>query len=1034
MQKKGLTQIIDTIPSILGNVADWIKNSFEENAQDVLKNSTGSIGICLKLIGTPLINAYFRNLSKNKLKDFGTSTYIKAAYKQAASSIEKIEAEIKSERTVEDVIQIFSDITIKSIEKIDKEEIILIYQPEYHPMIVQVKNNYLEMLSRMQVTNALINSFRKDFNENIAKTVELEFGDDYEKHLAAISDFLKEKSEVEILWETINGGKIGFEKSEDLKYEITYGNWQEIHNYNKSDNELKYDREFEDKLEPVSDLIEQYFRVNPTNHLEKILFLIADFGKGKSVFLKRFASELAKSYIKTSEGYFPIYFNLRNFHKYQQNTKLGVISDYLLTRYAIDIESEYYKNKKYFFLIDSLDESGELNKNSIESVVNSIKQIQGLDKTKYRTNRIIITSRPFSEGLDYQLRNHQPFCIKNENDREVEHFISLYGFKKEQFNDWLINTLKSSDRKINSDDVGFVSLIYKSIENNTLINVYEELLVNGTLTSSELRRPIFAYMVYQLILNNIDFLRVGKIGIYLSFLNLLSKEAKHIKDPDYKIRFQEEFEFRNILHATAALWMFERHKGNQGFLNKADLCRVLDGVNNNETDTEILERYKNQGVVEIEFLSHSYFGENDNTLHFQHQSFAEILLAEYYLKVFIKYSLDEDTSIEDARAKLILGIPTEQTIDFFKELLRLFLETSKDSDSKDIIEKRKLLFPLLASTASKKNNTLFCNDVFYEWYKKCSIDDYQSDYPVKSLNNWYLNNEKINKINILAAKILNSKSNFLLAKAENKSSLYNNELLLLKNDKLSSITHDIDRWLSLLVGNTLYNDYSNVDNPKLFNTDYKINSENLFQLIDNLKYSNSDIILQDSWRHRLFNGVNMEESNFFMQFYSVFNNFDFSYSYLKNIDFSGSLFGNTNFSYCRLHDIRFSHCYFWEPNFTKIVLLENVFMRDVVVSGVVIPNIIIENRLNEIENKEIKLNTSKIFFPSLNSLNDNLFVYNNLLRFFIPLIDYYESKNGIKIDSWLDMLSFENKNDESAFKEALIKKEKELTLKNKDLN
>ncbi len=1021
MPKKNLTQIIETIPSILGNVADWIKNNFEENAQDILKNSSGTIGICIKLLGTPLINTYFKKVSENRLKEFGTHTYIRAAYKQAANSIEKIEAEIKSERTIEEVIQIFSDVTINSIDKIADEDIILIYQPEYHPMVIQVKNNYVEMLSRIQVSNTLINSFKKDFNDNIAKTVELEFGDDYEMHLAQISDFLMEKNEVELLWDTIKGGKIGFEKSEDLKYETTYGHWQEIHNYNKSDNELNHDDEFEKKLVPVRDLIEQYFEINPTNHLEKILFLIADFGKGKSVFLKRYASKLAKSYIKTSEGYFPIYFNLRNFHKYQQNTKLGVISDYLLTRYAIDIESEYFKNKKYVFLIDSLDESGELNKNSIESVVNSIKQIQGLDKTKFRTNRIIITSRPFSEGLDYQLRNHQPFCIQNENNRDVEHFISLYGFKKEQFNDWIINTLKSSDRKINSDDLGFVSLIYKSIEENTEINVYEELLKNGTLTSSELRRPIFAYMVYQLILNNIDFLRVGKIGIYLSFLNLLSKEAKHIKDPDYKISFKEEFEFRNMLHATAALWMFERHKGNQGFLNKADLCRVLDGVNNNETDIEILERYKNQGVVEIEFLSHSYFGENDNTLHFQHQSFAEILLAEYYLKVFIKYSLDEDTSVEDARAKLILGIPTAQTIDFFIELLRLFLESSNDVVSEDIIEKRKLLFPLLASTASKKNNNLFCNDVYYEWYKKCSIDDFQSEYPMTSLDNWYLTKEKLNKINILAAKILNSKSNFLLAKAENKSSLYNNELLLLKNDKLSSITNDIDRWLALLVGNTLHNDYSNIENPRLFNTDYKINSENLFELINNLEYSNPDIIIQNSWRHNLFNGINMEEDKNLLRFYSVFNHFDFSYSYLKNIDFSGSLFGNTNFSFCKLVNIHFSHSYFWKPNFTNIILLERVIMRDIVVSGVVIPNIIVEENQDE-DYKKNKLNESKIFIPGLNSMNDNRFHYNDLLCFFIPLIDYYESKNGIKIDSWFNMLLFEDLNVESKFKEALIKK------------
>ena len=145
--------------------------------------------------------------------------------------------------------------------------------------------------------------------------------------------------------------------------------------------------------------------------------------------------------------------------------------------------------------------------------------------------------------------------------------------------------------------------------------------------------------------------------------------------------------------------MYERQQGKQGILKKADICRVLDGENKSETDREILERYQKEGVTEIQFLSHSYFGEEDNNLHFQHQSFAEILLAEYYLKVFIKYALDKKNEVNIARNKLVLGEPTEQTILFFKELIKLLKETVSRDATPTIIEKRKLLYPLFASLA-----------------------------------------------------------------------------------------------------------------------------------------------------------------------------------------------------------------------------------------------------------------------------------------------------------------------------------------------
>lgn len=1011
MKKDNIKKVTETIPGILNNVALWIKDNYEDNAQDIIKNASGSIGLVVKLVGTPILNKYYENLSAKRLEDYGFNAYMKAAYSQASKSISTLENELKSNYTAEEIIEIFSNITIKEISEIKKEDLIIIFQPKYHPAVTHVLHNYVTLLSKLNATQTLINRFKRDFNENITEEVEKAFGDDYEKHIEDVTDFLTEKSESDLLWDTINHGRIGFDSDENLKYETAFGEWKEISKFNQEDTEENLEKE--EELKPITELIDEYFKICPANHLEKILFLIADFGKGKSVFLRRYASELARQYLDTKSGYFPIYFNLRNYSKYQQDTKLGVISDYLLTKYAIDIESEYYKNKKFIFLIDSLDESGELNKNSIEKVINSVKQIQQLDKAKYRTNKIIITSRPFTDGLEYQLRGHSPFCKKNNESRDIEYFISLYGFKKTQFNDWLFTSLKKVQDKAPQDQVGFVSEIFEHVKENKEIDIHAQLIENKTLKVSELRRPIFGYMIYQLIINNIDFLKVGKIGVYLSFLNLLTKEAKHIKDPNYKVSLKEEFEFRNLLHTTSALWMFERHKGNQGFLNKADLCRVLDGIDKKETDNQILERYKKQGIVEIEFLSHSYFGENDNTLHFQHQSFAEILLAEYYLKVFIKYGLDEDTSVEEARSKLLLGTPTEQTINFLIELLNLLKETSVESNSEDVIEKRKLLFPLLASVSTKKNNSLFSNDVFYEWFKQCKFIDNQSEYPENALTSWYFNKDKILKIVEFAYNILESTNIYILASAETKSSLYNNELLLIQNEKLANLTHDIDKWISLLVGNTLYNELTNEDDPKLFNWDYKVSPSVLFDLIKLFELSTTSRDYDFDWRKMLFRGIDMSNVQTRTRFYSVLNNFDFSHSYLKNIDFSGCLFGNTRLNNCTFDNIDFSHSYFWGPNLNKIKGLNRCNFNYIVVADILFTGLIFDKK----NKKNRKL--PPVFVPDITFERNVHYALNSLIGIIHPIFRFL----NIEIEKFMTQLPefiFESQELKQQFMESIV--------------
>jgi len=933
MSRKISDNIAKALPSFLKNATQYLKNNFDENGAEILENANGTTGVLIKLFAQPLLDKYFDKLTVDKLHDFGFQTYLKASLIQANKSLEEVRNELDELLNPNLVFEILEKSIHEELITFNPEDVILIFQPKYHPAVVFIKKNYQRILNELGLSSAEEKVFIKHFNENIVPTVIKEFGEDYDSHLEQTDQFRLRVNETDFLWDTIRDGKIGFKESENLKYEPTYAKWEKVGNLRQNeDNDLhlKKNEIEEDKLKPIEELIEDYFSVSPNNHLEQILFIIADFGKGKSVFMKHYAAELAKRYLQEGDGYFPIYFNLRNYRNYSNEPRLGVISDYLETKYSIKIDDEHFQNNRYIFLVDSLDESGELNKRAIDNVISSVKRIQGINKSKYKENRLIITSRPFDEGLSYHLEGHKPYTVSNGEGRAIPCFVNVYGFTKKQFNNWMYETLKSYPKINDLEATGFAKQIIEGIKENKEIDIYNKLLKNNTLSESELRRPIFAYMVYQLVINNVDFLIVGKIGVYLSFLNLLTKEAKHIHDKTYKVNLKEEFEFRNVLHATSALWMYERQRGKQGVLKKADICRVLEGKKCGGSDNEVLERFKEEGFTEIQFLSHSYFGENDNVLHFQHQSFAEILLAEYYLKVFIKYALDEDADPEQARVKIMLGEPTEQTIQFLQEMLILLRETSQSKLTNKIIEKRKLLFPLMASLATKKNNRLFCNDIFYNWYNKNKINEYESQYPLDLLQNWCIDEIRIKKIIKLAADILNSKTSYLLMKAEVDTALFNNEVLVLQNQDRNSISPNIDKWLALLVGNFLHNDTTSSKRDvklKLFNWDYNIGFNYLFEMIRFWNYVVGES--SPSWGENLFRGINMvSNSDELSLSHYNFDGIDFSYSYFNKVTCWSTNLSRCKLDHCSFIKARFITSLFFGSTFNEIKEMESFSMSN----------------------------------------------------------------------------------------------------------
>ena len=68
-------------------------------------------------------------------------------------------------------------------------------------------------------------------------------------------------------------------------------------------------------------------------------------------------------------------------------------------------------------------------------------------------------------------------------------------------------------------------------------------------------------------------------------------------------------------------------------MNKNEISKIISATENHMAD--------------LKCISHSYFSEDANIMYFKHKSFAEILLAEYYLKTFISHALADNPDIEE---------------------------------------------------------------------------------------------------------------------------------------------------------------------------------------------------------------------------------------------------------------------------------------------------------------------------------------------------------------------------------------------------
>ncbi|MBF0380274.1 MAG: pentapeptide repeat-containing protein [Magnetococcales bacterium] len=1007
------------LPILLKDITKYVDELLNNESTALLEGGGGGLGILVRIFGRDLLEKRLEKKEKELHDGFGFQTYQIAAIRQSHLSLQEIETKHGQDINPNELIRLYKDMESEKVE-FDPDSIALTLFPTTHPAVEFVRNYVVSVLKQVGVQQDGQDAFLKHFNQNIESTLKDIFGDEWQNHQDELEELWLNRAETDYLNKLIADGRIGFDSDEDLQYQPTFARWSPVKQLSQQDED-----DVEEGLEPIENLIDTYYE---NVDKEQILFIVAGFGKGKSVFMRHQAAQMALQFLRRGEGHFPVYFNLRDYGKevYDPNISTGILGDALRHDGDINIDDNRFKNYQYTFFVDSLDESGDLNESRIKTVIRSILDIRRRSGNKSQ-DRIIISSRPIGEFLKNIVQDYKPHTITNKEGQKIDNFVALYGFKKSQFNDWLNDSLACSLAKESFSGVGIAKKWIKAIKAGKPEDIHDALTKEEILSSDELQRPIFAYMLYRLIINGHDFSGARKIGLYLSFINLLTNEAKFTDDKKIRVNLQTELQFRNILHATAALWMLKRHDNRQSMLARADICRAVAGEPLNCDDD--LQKYSD--VLSVEFLSHSYLGESEDTFYFQHQSFAEVLVAEYYLKVFIRHALDsEGGDSHQARIHLLLGEPTPATGRFFFDLLALLRRSAKSNKDKTTIEARRMLLPLLASLATNKYNPhLYCAPLKYNWFDATALNKQQE--PIKgrhkALEKWPIDEEAIEKIAQLAHDILASKKDLLPIQASQKKILFAEDGALEFQQPLKDIAPDIDRWLALIVGNTLINDR---EKEHFFLAKYFKNAINLFSLIKNWNHfaqSSTPGWCREVRICRLFIGILADGTGGDANLeYSKFNLVDFSYATLQNINFESCNFAGSDFSFSKLLEINFKKSLIMHVGFINIRQLLNVkFHYCELMFGIYFPydiaNLICSDRLLDFGYKKslVNSNTKKLF--------DNISLVVNVI---IDLSRYILKENPSRIDMIKNSFEFEKKGHEIQFHNAIDKVLEEVQAEN----
>ncbi|WP_163421232.1 pentapeptide repeat-containing protein [Flagellimonas sp. CMM7] len=698
----------------------------------------------------------------------------------------------------------------------------------------------------------------------------------------------------------IDKSSIGFDEDEKIEFQEAFGKWYSSADYsvyqtieaNRVEDDHFYEDErldinSEEKLKPIRNLLEDHFEATKKqNHQYSFTFLIADFGKGKSVLMNQLASSYAKTLVSSEYSLkrtFPIHINLR-LASDCLSREAGLIETYCKRYENFKIE-DLNDFESITFLLDSLDEMNP--EISLTSIIKDILPVLELKGNINSTFRFLIASRPIP-SLEHILKNSrlnhfQQLNLSPKVMDQTPMFIHVFGFKEDQ-----------------------IEKFYQGL-GEQYFETYRKLIEKKILKLDEFRRPLLNYILFKAVQSGAISPNPAKISIYLSFINLLTIEAKYIGDPDIQnVRiskqqemhsFRQQAIFRSILHGMAVLWSMNKSGlGTSAFnenkvqMNKACLEDILLAKDGSQGK-------KNMARVLVAYLSNSYFGLRGENFNFKHQSFAEILLAEYYIKVFLVFVFDKRDE-NTLGNYLSIGKPTKVSLTFYRELLNLLKKSIvENGDNSESIEARRLLSPLITSISIPEPNQLYSETLDSIWRTRKNLDHFERAVkypPIEVLQDWPITQEIIDLIIQLCEKRINHgvmTSNDVVSKTSSRF----NELVELR-ESLSSTMGQEHKWICLVTGNYLYND---VSKKRFFAA--KINDKMAFKLIRMARFNSNNIRL---WGNSLFIGMTIGSN-------------DNETTYLSHFDFSNIDLSHTRFKDFDGHMIDFSGCKFQETTFEE---------------------------------------------------------------------------------------------------------------------
>ena len=120
---------------------------------------------------------------QDKFINLAFNTYLKAGFKQALSSYNRIKDNIESKINVESFKTTISQ-KFNKLTDIDESDFPLVNQPINHPAIKFIKETVQQLFTTCDISAATQAEFIKDYNQSIQNCIINTFGsDDYTKHI-----------------------------------------------------------------------------------------------------------------------------------------------------------------------------------------------------------------------------------------------------------------------------------------------------------------------------------------------------------------------------------------------------------------------------------------------------------------------------------------------------------------------------------------------------------------------------------------------------------------------------------------------------------------------------------------------------------------------------------------------------------------------------------------------------------------------------------------------------------------------------------